>query len=77
VTTKAKSRELVLTTQRLICLKHSNRVSDGVTVKTELHLGAEKHKDREFDGPLGVELKGEHEFIVTTVSSLALFFTRN
>jgi hypothetical protein len=77
VTTKAKSRELILTTRRLICLKHSNRVPDGVTMKTELPLGAEKHKDREFDGPLGVELKGEHEFTITTVSLLALFFIRN
>lgn len=73
-TSKAKTRELILTTRRLLCLKHP-KDSSGVSIKSELALRAseklkEKDKERESRAIVAsVERKSEKEFVVLTVGS--------
>lgn len=78
---KPKTRLLVLTTNRLICLKL--RPKGGVSIKSELGLragdkpGKEKEKEREKEMRCilsSVEPKGETEFVVFTVSLLVSFY---
>lgn len=67
--TKPKIRELVLTNRRLFCLKRSEKAPQDLTIKTEILLRTEKPKDKESRNMIStVELKGEREFVVLTVS---------
>lgn len=72
--TKPKTRELILTNRRLFCLKHRGKLPEDITVKEELFLRAEKveskEKEKESRVLTTVELKGEREFVVFTVSFL-------
>lgn len=74
---KAKTRQLVLTTKRLLCLKQRQK-PQGLSVKYELALKAseklkEKDKEKESKGIIAtVQRKGEREFVVLTVSALAV-----
>lgn len=71
---KAKTRELILTSRRLICLKRQSKGPGGISIKSELALRAseklkEKDKERESRGIVAsVERKGEREFVVLTSS---------
>jgi hypothetical protein len=81
---KAKTRELILTSRRLICLKQQrSKGLGGISIKSELALRAseklkEKDKEKESRGIVaGVERKGEREFVVLTVRSsppLSLYY---
>lgn len=70
---RAKSRQLVLTTKRLLCVKQRQKPHE-LSVKFELALKAseklkEKDKERESKGIIAsVQRKGEREFVVYTVS---------
>lgn len=65
---KRKTRELVLTDRRLVCLKH--KPGRPYQLSNELSLkSAEREKDSRHT-VIGVEPKGEREFVVMTVSSL-------
>jgi 3-phosphoinositide dependent protein kinase-1 len=72
---KAKTRELILTSRRLICLKQRSKGPGGISIKSELALRAsekltEKDKEKESRGIVAsVEKKGEREFVVLTVRS--------
>jgi 3-phosphoinositide dependent protein kinase-1 len=72
---KAKTRELILTSRRLICLKQRLKGAGGISIKSELALRAseklkEKDKEKESRGIVAsVERKGEREFVVLTVGS--------
>lgn len=76
---KTKTRQLVLTTRRLLCLKQQPKDSS-VTVKTELALRAstklkEKDKERDSRGIIAnIERKGDREFVISTVSFFNLLF---
>ncbi|PFH52010.1 hypothetical protein AMATHDRAFT_2499 [Amanita thiersii Skay4041] len=73
---KPKTRQLILTDRRLICLKqrNSNNAQSMVSIKSELALRAseklkERDKEKESRGIIAsVERKGEREFMVLTVS---------
>jgi len=71
---KPKTRELVLTSRRLICLKQRQKGLGDISVKSELALRAseklkEKDKEKESRGIVAsVERKGEREFVVLTSS---------
>lgn len=72
---KAKTRELILTSRRLLCLKHRPKGLGEISIKSELALRAseklkEKDKEKESRGIVAsVERKGEREFVVLTVRS--------
>jgi 3-phosphoinositide dependent protein kinase-1 len=72
---KPKTRELILTSRRLICLKQRQKGPPGISIKSELALRAseklkEKDKEKESRGIVAsVERKGEREFVVLTVRS--------
>lgn len=72
---KPKTRELILTSRRLICLKHRQKGPTSISIKSELALRAseklkEKDKEKESRGIVAsVERKGEREFVVLTVRS--------
>jgi len=67
---KPKTRLLILTERRVLCLKH---FKGEVSVKSELALRAseklkEKEKEKESRGIVAsVERKGDREFVVLTV----------
>lgn len=65
---KTKSRQLVLTSKRLLCLKERQK---GLSVKFELSLKASgKPKEKGFKGHIvSVQRKGEKEFAVLTVGT--------
>ena len=71
---KPKTRQLILTNRRLICLKQRLKSQDAITIKSELLLRPpeklkEKDKERESRGILvSVERKTEREFAVLTVN---------
>ena len=68
---KPKTRLLILTDRRLLCLKHI--VQGEISIKSELALRAseklkEKEKEKESRGIVAsVERKGDREFVVLTV----------
>lgn len=75
---RPKTRQLLLTTHRLLCVKQ--RAEGGVTLKSELSLrkgislssGTDKLKDKDKDKEAksiveSAERKGEREFVVLTV----------
>jgi 3-phosphoinositide dependent protein kinase-1 len=68
---KSKTRQLILTTQRLVCLKRQKEL-DSPSIKSELSLRAqEQGKETEKESRaliIAVELKTEKEFLVLTVS---------
>jgi len=66
---KTKSRRLVLTSKRLLCLKERQK---GLSVKFELSLKASgKSKEKESKGIIAsVQRKGEKEFVVLTVGTI-------
>ncbi|KAI0071921.1 kinase-like protein [Panus rudis PR-1116 ss-1] len=76
MTPKRKSRQLVLTDRRLLCLKH--KPGRPYIILYEFLFsppGKEKEKEKEKDCryvATGVEAKGEREFVVMTVSYLSL-----
>lgn len=64
---KFRTRPLILTTHRLVCVKihHKGR---GITVKSEFTIrGPEKGKEKDSRSIVSVEPKGEKEFVVMTV----------
>lgn len=61
---RRKTRELVLTDRRLVCLKH--KPGRPFQLSNELALKGAEHKDAKHV-VLGVEPKGEREFVVLTV----------
>ncbi|KAJ8077051.1 serine/threonine protein kinase [Marasmius tenuissimus] len=71
---KPKTRELVLTNRRLICVKVREKTPGDITIKSELWLHPDRDvisngngKDKEKDGRAlvsSVEVKGEREFVV-------------
>lgn len=70
---KPKTRQLVLTNCRLVCLKQrQNKGQDEITIKSELSFRPsdklkEKEKEKESRGTvISVERKGEREFVVLT-----------
>ncbi|KAF9008000.1 kinase-like domain-containing protein [Cyathus striatus] len=73
---KAKSRQLVLTPKRLLCLKQQK--GGDISIKSELSFRAseklkEKDKERESRAIVSsVERKGDREFVVLTVRSLVV-----
>ena len=79
VPSKPKSRQLILTNRRLICLKQRK---DAITIKSELLLRPseklkEKDRERESRGVLlSVERKTEREFAVLTVSLSCHYYRR-
>jgi 3-phosphoinositide dependent protein kinase-1 len=72
---RAKSRQLVLTSKRLLCLKQRQKPNE-LSVKYELALKASeklKEKDKEKESRCiiaSVQQKGEREFVVLTVRIL-------
>lgn len=81
---RPKTRQLLLTTHRLLCVKQ--RVEGGVGLKSELSLrkgattssGTEKVKEKEKDKEAksiieSAERKSEREFVVLTVRRLPVF----
>ena len=74
VPSKPKTRHLILTNRRLICLKQRTKNQGTITIKSELMLRPseklkEKDRERESRGILvSVEKKTEREFAVLTVS---------
>jgi len=65
---KPKTRSLILTTHRLVCLKirHKGR---GITVKSDFTIRAlDKGKEKDSRSIVSVEPKGEREFVVLTLS---------
>lgn len=75
---KAKPRQLILTTHRLVSLKRHHK-GGGTRIKLELTLRAtdkrtEKEKEKEARSVVAsVEPKGEREFVVITVRICHLF----
>jgi 3-phosphoinositide dependent protein kinase-1 len=71
---RAKTRHLVLTSKRLLCVKQRQKPQE-LSVKFELSLKAseklkEKDKEKESRGIIdSVQRKGEREFVVLTVST--------
>ena len=66
---RLKSRELILTTHRLLCLKR--KPGRAVQVRTELFMTPSSEKEKDGRHIIsGVEPKGEREFVVMTVSLL-------
>lgn len=66
---RLKSRELILTTHRLLCLKR--KPGRAVQVRTELFMTPSSEKEKDGRHIIsGVEPKGEREFVVMTVSPL-------
>ncbi|KAF9451291.1 kinase-like protein [Macrolepiota fuliginosa MF-IS2] len=77
---KAKTRQLVLTSKRLLCLKQKQRQKpQDISVKFELALKAseklkEKDKEKESRGIIAtVQRKGEREFVVLTTTKMYNF----
>jgi 3-phosphoinositide dependent protein kinase-1 len=64
-TVKVKTWLLILTTQRLLCLKLQPKGSGVATVKSEFALGCAPSKGRCV--VTGVESKSEQEFVIVTV----------
>lgn len=66
---KTRSRQLVLTSKRLLCLKERQK---GFSVKFELSLKAPGQlKEKEFKGIIAsAQRKGENEFVILTVGTL-------
>jgi len=68
---KSRTRQLILTTQRLFCLKQQQKGPGSLSIKSELTLRASdkvKEKEKESRAAItSVELKGEREFVVLTV----------
>ena len=63
---RLKSRELILTTHRLLCLKR--KPGRAVQVRTELFMTPSSEKEKDGRHIIsGVEPKGEREFVVITV----------
>ncbi len=75
---KPKTRYLVLTSKRLLCVKQQQKSRD-LSVKYELALKAseklkEKDKEKESKGIIAtVQRKGEREFVVLTVRAPLLY----
>jgi 3-phosphoinositide dependent protein kinase-1 len=69
---KPKPRQLLLTSERVLCLKCHSKGSSPLTVKAEYILAAsDKGKEREMRYSLtSVQSKGEREFALVTVSVL-------
>ncbi|KZT65975.1 hypothetical protein DAEQUDRAFT_492400 [Daedalea quercina L-15889] len=66
---RLKSRELILTTHRLLCLKR--KPGRAVQIRTELFMTPSSEKEKDGRHIIsGVEPKGQREFVVMTVSSL-------
>lgn len=66
---RLKSRDLILTTHRLLCLKR--KPGRAVQVRTELFMTPSSEKEKDGRHIIsGVEPKGEREFVVMTVSPL-------
>ena len=64
-----RPRELILTTHRLLCVKH--KPGRAVQVRAEMHVKPPSGKDKEKDLRslvTSIEPKGEREFVVITVS---------
>jgi 3-phosphoinositide dependent protein kinase-1 len=73
---KVKTRTLVLTTRRLVCLKMRHKGVRGVSIKAEFALRAgEKGKDGRSVVVVSVEPLGEREFVIMTVSHLRLLLS--
>ncbi|KAL0956117.1 hypothetical protein HGRIS_002284 [Hohenbuehelia grisea] len=73
---KPKSRHLILTTRRLLCVKVKRKANSTTSVKYEFLLKpAEKtKKEKESRGHiLSVDRKGEREFVVTTATKSHCF----
>ena len=65
---KRKTRELVLTDRRLVCLKH--KPGRPYQLSNELSLKASEREKDSRHTVINVEPKGEREFVVMTVSIL-------
>ena len=63
---RRKSRELVLTDKRLVCLKH--KPGRPFQLSNELSLKPSERDKESKNAIIGVEPKGEREFVVMTVS---------
>jgi 3-phosphoinositide dependent protein kinase-1 len=78
----SKTRQLVLTNRRLICLKqHHNRGKDEITIKSELFFRTSeklKEKEKESRGVLiSAEQKSEREFVVLTNTKSLTYATKD
>jgi 3-phosphoinositide dependent protein kinase-1 len=69
---KAKKRTLMLTTQRLLCVKIPAK-GRGLSVKAEFAVLSSSIRRDGLTAVVGVEPKGEREFVIMTVGVHVIF----
>jgi len=73
---RLKTRELILTTHRLLCLKR--KIGRAVQVRTELFMTPSSEKEKDGRHIIsGIEPKGEREFVVMTATKSHCFLAES